>query len=406
MKNTTLSTEDFALFLDAIPRLNSYKLTHIIPTMKPEDFQFLFILTYFCALRASEVINLKKSDFDFENKLLTIRKKEKNEITTILPNLSGELHNKLKKINDDDYLFVTQKSGQKLKRQAVWIYAKNAGKLSGIKLFKITKEKNLEGMLPSLFRNSYERYMLKQEADPDLVLLKLRNHSDNNYGGNNLDDLKQWEKSHVSQLFSEDEIQKYVIWHKDNTSIFQDLVNESKRILEKNLKLKNINVHDIQGHVKSPKSFENKLRKGVHYKPEHMQDLAGIRVICLVNSDVEKVSKIIESVFSIDNTRTKTRDKILNEDKMGYGSTQYVCVLPSSRTKHSENRHLKGKSFEVQVRTILQHAWSEIEHDDIYKNTKILTPELRRQFNLVSSILELADNELERLHDKAISDYA
>ena len=136
-----MSTEDFTLFLDAIPRLNSYKLTHITPTMKPEDFQFLFILTYFCALRASEVINLKKSDFDLENKLLTIRKKGKNEITTILPNLTGKLHNKLKKINDDDYLFVTQKSGEKLKRQAVWIYAKNAGKLSGLNYSKSLKKK-------------------------------------------------------------------------------------------------------------------------------------------------------------------------------------------------------------------------------------------------------------------------
>lgn len=166
--------------------------------------------------------------------------------------------------------------------------------------------------------------------------------------------------------------------------------------------MENIRILDIKGRVKDPDSFENKIRGGVHYKPEYMQDLAGIRVICFVNSDVVKVSEIVESIFSVDKSRTKTRVDVLGNNKMGYASTQYVCTLPKGRTKLSENQHLKGKLIEIQIRTILQHAWSEIEHDDVYKRAKETNSELARQFNLVSSILELADNELERLHKDQI----
>jgi len=47
---------------------------------------------------------------------------------------------------------------------------------------------------------------------------------------------------------------------------------------------------------------------------------------------------------------------------------------------------------------VLQHAWAEIEHDDLYKNVDKLSKETHRRFYLVSSILESADNELETLH--------
>ncbi|MCH7560393.1 MAG: tyrosine-type recombinase/integrase [Thaumarchaeota archaeon] len=398
MKHTLLSLDEFQEFLNAIPELDVYKQTAVTPAMKSFDFQFLYVLAYFCALRVSEVTNLKKSDFSLESKLVKIRKKLKDEHTTIAPNLLGEIQNYIKDLNNDDNLFVSQKNRKPITRQIVWTYAKNAGEKANVSLFKPTKETKREGMLPSLFRDSYERHMLKQGADPDLVDLKLRRFSDNNYGDNTLEDLKHWEKHHVVQLFSEDEIKRYLEWYKEKIPTYDDLVSESKRILKKNINLKNIHILDIIGRVKESDSFENKIRAGIHYKPEYMHDLAGLRVICFVNSDVTKVSEIVESIFSVDKTRTKTREDMLGDNKMGYASTHYVCTLPKGRTELSENQHLKGKLIEIQIRTILQHAWSEIEHDDVYKKAEEANSELTRQFNLVSSILELADNELERLH--------
>ena len=54
-------------------------------------------------------------------------------------------------------------------------------------------------------------------------------------------------------------------------------------------------------------------------------------------------------------------------------------------------------SFEIQIRTILQHAWAEINHDRNYKLTGILPDHIRRRFQLLSAVLELADKEFDTL---------
>lgn len=76
-------------------------------------------MAYFCALRVSKVVNLKKSDFNLESKLLKIRKKQKDEYTIIAPNLLGEIQNYIKDLNNNGYLFVSQKNRKPLTRQIV-----------------------------------------------------------------------------------------------------------------------------------------------------------------------------------------------------------------------------------------------------------------------------------------------
>ena len=49
--------------------------------------------------------------------------------------------------------------------------------------------------------------------------------------------------------------------------------------------------------------------------------------------------------------------------------------------------------FEIQIRTILQHTWAEIEHDKNYKYSGVLPNEIMRRLNLLSVVLESADNE-------------
>jgi len=398
-KDKTISIEELGKIITIIPKMSPFKSWRA--ALNSEETQLLFKLIYFCALRNSEIIILKKSDFDLDNKLLQISRLGKKETTTIPPNLIGELKTYLKDKKDDDYLFVSRHNGRRLTRQIIWVYFKEAGELANLELFKARGTHIVEGMITQFFRDSHKRYMLREGADPDLVDLKLRKFSHTNYGNYKLKDLLRWEKSHYKEILSEEDIQNNLEWYKNNRYIYEDLSNEAKRIVEKNLNLKGIAYHNIYPRIKSLGSFETKIRKGIHYLPKNMQDLAGVRIICYVKSDVDKVCDIIESNFNIDANKTKNREKILSENKMGYSSIQYVCKLPNLRTKLSENLHLSDRLFEIQVRTILQHAWAEIEHDDLYKNSNKLSGEIKRQFYLVSSILESADNELERLHDKA-----
>ena len=52
---------------------------------------------------------------------------------------------------------------------------------------------------------------------------------------------------------------------------------------------------------------------------------------------------------------------------------------------------------EIQVRTILQHAWAEIEHDVVYKSLGEIPFRVRRRFACLAGLLEIADREFESL---------
>lgn len=64
-------------------------------------------------------------------------------------------------------------------------------------------------------------------------------------------------------------------------------------------------------------------------------------------------------------------------DKLGYQSIHYLVRYPNTRTSLSDFQQFSDLIAEIQVRTILQHAWAEIEHDIQYKAVAAV-PELIR----------------------------
>lgn len=71
--------------------------------------------------------------------------------------------------------------------------------------------------------------------------------------------------------------------------------------------------------------------------------------------------------FSIDEGNSGNKADMLETDKVGYLSVHYFLKLNNKRLALSEYKGYKGLKCEVQVRTLLQHAWAEIEHDRNYK---------------------------------------
>jgi hypothetical protein len=56
-------------------------------------------------------------------------------------------------------------------------------------------------------------------------------------------------------------------------------------------------------------------------------------------------------------------------------------------------------SFEIQIRTVLQHAWAEIEHDLGYKTVFAVPRDIRREFSRVAGLLEIADESFSRIRE-------
>lgn len=159
-----------------------------------------------------------------------------------------------------------------------------------------------------------------------------------------------------------------------------------------------IPVMSIEHRIKDEKSLEGKLyRKGDGYQHlDDITDILGARIICYFNDDVDRIGQIIEQTFAIDYENSSDKRALMRADAFGYLSLHYICTLPDEEDYPDE---LRGKSFEIQIRTMLQHAWSDINHDLGYKSQFGVPRTITREFARLAGLLEIADNEFVRVRD-------
>ena len=201
-------------------------------------------------------------------------------------------------------------------------------------------------------------------------------------------------------MLSDDEIYECVEWYDENFELYEKLSKKVEAILHDIIKERKMNVHNITSRTKKREDFYKKISKGITYDAKEMQDLSGIKVICFVKSDVDKIQKIIEDTFKVIKRKIPNYGE-LEGDMSDYSHNQYICKFTNERITFSEDlKKFKNKFFEIQIRTILQNAWDEIEHDDVYKNNFEIKSELKRRFFLVSNVLESVDDELDNLHSQ------
>lgn len=148
--------------------------------------------------------------------------------------------------------------------------------------------------------------------------------------------------------------------------------------------------------VKGIDRFREKIQRKKYEKPfEQMNDICGARLICHFQSDIAKIKEVIKREFVV--FESKQKEKQLGPTEFGYRSYHYVVGIKKSWTNAPNYRGLEDLKAEIQVRTILMHAWAEIEHKLAYKKDVHIPDELRRKFSLLSAKLEEADEQFEEL---------
>jgi len=159
--------------------------------------------------------------------------------------------------------------------------------------------------------------------------------------------------------------------------------------------------------VKERDSLSDKLnRHDTSFKElGDLTDIAGVRVTTYYSSDVDRVADIVRREFSVDRENSIDKRALLDPDRFGYLSLHYVVSLSKSYAKMTEYKRLVCLKAEIQIRSILQHAWAEIEHDLGYKSKHAIPIQMRRRFSRLSGLLELADHEFDDLR-KDLRDYS
>ncbi|MBD5532770.1 MAG: hypothetical protein HDQ98_11350 [Lachnospiraceae bacterium] len=194
-------------------------------------------------------------------------------------------------------------------------------------------------------------------------------------------------------------------WYDKNKALYEQFSKDIEEIITKILKTKNIPYQSVCHRVKEKESYLNKSRNEKYTNPiEQITDMSGIRIISYTNQDVLSICKILRDEFCIDKNNSENKADILETDKVGYLSIHYILQLSEKRLGLSEYKVYENLKCEVQVRTLLQHAWAEIEHDRNYKFAGVLPNEIKRRFYLVAGVLELMDCEFDKL-SKDIDEY-
>lgn len=200
--------------------------------------------------------------------------------------------------------------------------------------------------------------------------------------------------------------QQYIDWYKKNNTLYLACAETIERLIKVLLKEGNALYHSIESRIKTEESFLNKCLNERYQDPiSEITDVCGLRIITYTNHDVNMIREIIEREFQIDRANSVDKSKQMSEDQVGYLSIHYIATLKKDRTKLAEYYAYEAIKFEIQIRTLLQHAWAEIEHDRNYKFSGELPSEIKRRFYLVAGTLELLDREFEEI-SKDIDQYA
>lgn len=191
----------------------------------------------------------------------------------------------------------------------------------------------------------------------------------------------------------------------EKKALYTTFGERCKGILLELIKDKSISIHDINTRTKERDSLSKKIdsRKGKYSHLSEITDVCGIRIITYLDSDVDKVAEIVEKEFLIDPINSIDKRK-RNSDQFGYMSLHYVVSMNEQRQAITENIKFTGLKLEIQIRSILQHAWAEIEHDLGYKGELAIPEKFKRNFNRLAALLETADIEFDRLKSE-LSEY-
>jgi len=164
-----------------------------------------------------------------------------------------------------------------------------------------------------------------------------------------------------------------------------------------------INYLSVTGRAKGVASFAGKVHRLAAEREEPFDplvvitDQVGLRVITYVEGDVLAVADLLRQQLTVLEERDLGQETA-SEGRFGYASRHLLV----SRDSGEGTSYDPLRCASVQLRTVLQHAWAEFEHDVRYKGTvpPEQVPDLDRRFTLAAGLLELADREFSAIRDR------
>jgi ppGpp synthetase/RelA/SpoT-type nucleotidyltranferase len=183
-----------------------------------------------------------------------------------------------------------------------------------------------------------------------------------------------------------------------NIDIYQKLSHDVHDIINTLLEVNHIKISNMAIRIKSEEALRNKVMyKNKYTHLDEITDILGVRIITLFENDVDTVLELLEKTFEICEIVDKRKKERGGRIEFGYNSLHVVVKFNDSRCQLVEYQKFQDIRFEIQIRTVLQHAWAEVEHGLGYKSFYEPPMSVKRKLNRLAATLEILDEEFENI---------
>ncbi|HQF92031.1 MAG TPA: RelA/SpoT domain-containing protein [Synergistaceae bacterium] len=167
-----------------------------------------------------------------------------------------------------------------------------------------------------------------------------------------------------------------------------------KHLVQDLLENLGLELFHIESSTKSIERFVEEISEpGAEYADPfaEMADLSCVRVILYFAEDLDKVAAVVEEEFQTVREESVPFDDMQDPDAYGYRSIEYSLYLSRARSDLREWQKYASLKARIQVRTILQNAWSAITEK--FPAGAVFQPKslVKRKLGRMSALLEEAD---------------
>lgn len=186
--------------------------------------------------------------------------------------------------------------------------------------------------------------------------------------------------------------------------VYEKILEEIIKTIRASTRERKINV-TVRHRVKDFSSWYAKLLRNVASVESGstsvaITDVLGIRIVCPFLEEVKIVSSLLEDLFMVEEIDVKGADYAYHH--FGYESVHFLVRIPMDFLPGEPlpADFLRSPVCEVQVRTILQEAWAEVEHELVYKSDfSPLDEPLKRKLAALNANLTLSDLMFQEIRD-------
>ena len=154
-------------------------------------------------------------------------------------------------------------------------------------------------------------------------------------------------------------------------------------------------IETIKYRIKKPKSIAEKLARNdqpitLEAVSTHLNDVAGVRVICSFIEDIYTVANMLTQQDDV--TLLAVKDYIKNPKENGYRSYHMIIEIPVFFSDKKQNIKV-----EVQIRTIAMDFWASLEHQVKYKKNVADAEEIQERLKKCAEVIAATDAEMQNI---------